>query len=321
MLNPFIEKCIDINTEFCPCLLADTNHCTFCSKLQGKETCDCNWSGVCIFYEKYWQDKYKKSNQITQRIIEECIALKQEQIGTKTYQLEFCVSKELAKKLDRPGSFVFLRRLSDPACSHFPVGVMKVNDTKITVAIEAVGAKSSRFLLNSQEKIHVRGPYYNGVLGKPWIDSLADSTVVVVAGGIGQAPALPILKQLLVNNNKIYLIAAPGKVQEIFIKPDVKHKLITLYGVTTLRGEGFAIFHDLLKRDIALVISAGPDAQHSGIIRLMHDNNINIPMAATNNAVMCCGEGLCGSCCQLTQGNKTVKMCKTQLNYQDLIQD
>lgn len=321
MLNPFIKKCIDINTEYCPCLLAETNHCTFCSKLQGKESCDCNWSGVCIFYEKYWQDKYKQNVRRAERLTEEVEALRQEQIGIKTYLLEFTVSEALAQKLDCAGAFVFLRRFSDPQCSHFPIGVMKVEGNRLTVVIEAVGAKSGRFLLNKEEQIVVRGPYYNGVLGKPWVDDLKDGSVILVAGGIGQAPALPILKTLRENGNKVRVIASPGKVGTVFLKEAIKDPAVIFYSVSSLRKEGFTILRELMWEKQDLLVSAGPDAQHSAIIEVMNSLGVNLPMAATNNAIMCCGEGLCGSCCQLTQDNKTVKMCKTQLNYQDIMQE
>ena len=319
LLDQLVKKCIDINTKYCPCLLAQTNHCTFCSKLQGQETCNCNWQGVCIFYEKYWQDKLQSAIKHKERMTEETKALVQEPIGNKTYLLEFEVSEELAKQLDQPGSFVFLRRLSDPLYCHFPVGVMSVAKTKVTVVIETVGAKSSRFILNKEEALAVRGPYYNGVLGKPWLDNLENSFVIVIAGGIGQAPALPILKKLLQKNNKIVVIAAPGKTGEFFIQKEIMSLPIEFYPVRSLRTDGFNLLENILTKQPDLLVSAGPDAQHSGIIRLLCKCNINVPMAATNNATMCCGEGICGSCEKITQDNKVIKMCKTQIDYQQIM--
>jgi hypothetical protein len=70
-----------------------------------------------------------------------------------------------------------------------------------------------------------------------------------------------------------------------------------------------------------LVVSAGPDDQHYGIISAMQAANVNIPMAATNNATMCCGEGICGSCIKETQIGEFIKTCKVQTDFTQLIHD
>lgn len=317
-----MKKCTDINSPYCPCLLADTNHCVFCSKLQGKSSCDCDWSGVCIMYEKYWQDKLsrKAREDLMSRITEETDTMTKIKVGERTYLFEFTASEELANNLMDLGAFVFLRRANDPIYAHFPVGIMKVNGDKITVAVEAIGAKSSRFILNDTEKIIVRGPYSNGVLGKPWIDNITDGKILLVAGGIGQAPALPILKKLA-EHNQVHLILAPGKVGTLFIREEIENLNITVYEVKSLRKEGFMQLKELFREKFDLVASAGPDEQHAAIIRLMQSSGVNIPMAATNNATMCCGEGICGSCHKLDQDNKTMKLCKLQVDFQQIMQE
>lgn len=320
MIHRMIEKCVDMNSPYCPCLLAETNHCTFCSRLQGKDECACDWNGVCILYEKFWRDKMKNSAAVL-RMTETCEATLQKKVGEKTYVVEFAVSDALAQELAKMGAFVFMRRAGDSDFSHFPVGIMNADGCKITVAIETIGAKSSRFILNQDEKIIVRGPYYNGVLGKPWIDELSNGTVVVLAGGIGQAPALPILRALAGKGNTVHVIAAPGKVGTVFIKGEPALAGMELHEVASLRKDGFALFEKLMGENPDLIVSAGPDDQHSGVIRFMHDRGVNLPMAATNNATMCCGEGICGSCHKLTPDNRTVKMCKAQIAFDRIMQD
>jgi len=68
-----------------------------------------------------------------------------------------------------------------------------------------------------------------------------------------------------------------------------------------------------------LVVSAGPDEQHYGIIAAMQAVGVNIPMAATNNATMCCGEGVCGSCERETQDNSMIRVCKVQTEFTQFI--
>ena len=41
--------CTDyLNTDLCPCVLAEIKRCPICSHLQGKNLCDCEWVGTCI---------------------------------------------------------------------------------------------------------------------------------------------------------------------------------------------------------------------------------------------------------------------------------
>ena len=84
MLKELIKRCIDINSSYCPCLLADTNHCVYCSQLQGKEFCDCDWQGVCILYENFWQKKCIATNKIS-RVEEKTQFSIKEKLNEKTY--------------------------------------------------------------------------------------------------------------------------------------------------------------------------------------------------------------------------------------------
>ena len=315
-------RCADINSEFCPCLLAETNHCVFCSKLQGKPLCECEWPGVCVYYEKYWRDKEaSRRAEAAGRATEKAAITRKEQVGERTYLFEFAVSEGLAHRLAPLGSFVFLRCENDPDCAHFPVGVMRAKDGKVLVAVEAVGAKSSRLILSGDGHAMLRGPYFNGVLGKPWIENLSGGSAVVIAGGIGQAPALPIIEALLAGGNRVRAILAPGKVGSVFVREMLNGAAVELHAVDSLRKDGFTLLKQYLQEEPDLLVSAGPDAQHAGVIRFMNAHGRDLPMAATNNATMCCGEGICGSCHKLTQDNKTVKLCKAQIDFQQILQE
>lgn len=87
-----ITKCIDINSEYCPCLLSQTNHCVFCSHLSGETVCNCNWSGTCILYEKYWKDREYAQPIAPLRLEETVNFLIKEQLGKDTYLLKFELS-------------------------------------------------------------------------------------------------------------------------------------------------------------------------------------------------------------------------------------
>lgn len=328
MLNKLTTKCIDINSPYCPCLLSETNHCTFCSHLKGEPVCDCNWGGVCILYEKQWQPK-KKHHWIIDadapvRMEADTEIILKQQIAEHTYLLAFEVMPELAQALDKCGSFVFLRRPSDQHFYHFPVGVMRVTQNNIQVVVETIGPKSARLLADGNTRVLVRGPYYNGIFGQPWIDNIDNGKILLISGGMGQPPALPIANRLVKKNNKIKAIIAPGKIGKVFIAGELARIGVDVQEVSSMRQLGMQALAKILSDSTEcpeLVISAGPDDQHYGVIAAMQAAQVNLPMAATNNATMCCGEGICGSCNRLTKDNKRVRTCKVQTDFNQFVQE
>ncbi|WP_378955526.1 hypothetical protein [Pelosinus sp. sgz500959] len=322
-MNKNISQCVDINSKYCPCLLADTNHCIFCSHLKGEANCNCNWSGICILYEQHWQYKIDKYNEEPNKIrIEEQVEFRvKEEIGKNTVLLEFDVSTELADGVKKIGSFLFLRCPSDPYFFNFPVNIMQVEGNTLQVAIETIGPKSTRILAENNTKLLVRGPYYNGVLGGPWIDNMTDGNIILVAGGIGQAPAFPLAKKLMTNHNQVRALLAPGKVGKVFIDKQLQEGGATVYTVSSLREFGIPMLREWFALKPDLIVSSGPDEQHYGLIAAMQDVGVNIPMAVTNNATMCCGEGICGSCLKKTRDNISIRMCKQQTDFLTIIED
>jgi len=317
MLRKLAPSCIDINSAYCPCMLADTNNCNVCSQLSGKDLCECNWSGLCILYERQWQDKAKSCRSELPNLRQESDSsiTRRELIAPETYLLEFAVSDELAQELKKTGAFVFLRRQDDPQYFHFPVGVMKVSQNTIQVVIEAVGPKSKRLL--TADLITVRGPYYNGVFGQPWIDNITCGTILLIAGGMGQPPALPIAAKLRANDNEVIAVLAPGKIGKIFIDSELREMGVTVYCIDSMRRSGLNELRQWFDADGLpdLLVSAGPDEQHHAAIAAMQAAGVNLPMAATNNATMCCGEGICGSCECLTKDSRTIRVCKIQTDF------
>lgn len=318
-----ICQCIDINSKYCPCLLADTNHCVFCSHLKGETNCNCNWSGVCILYERHWQYKIKQQDEelVKTRMEEEVEFSIKEQIGAHTVLLEFAVSNELAESVKKIGSFVFLRCPKDPQFFYFPINIMKIEGNTLQVVIETIGPKTIRILADNNNKLLVRGPYYNGVLGVPWIDNMTDGNIILVAGGIGQAPAFPLALKLMANHNEVRALLAPGKVGKVFIDEQLRKLGATVHSVSSLREFGMPMLGEWFGLKPDLIVSAGPDEQHYGVIAAMQDAGVNIPMVATNNATMCCGEGICGSCLKKTRDNKKIKLCKQQTDFSTIIED
>jgi NAD(P)H-flavin reductase len=274
-------------------------------------------------YEKYWDAENfgKSASTANLRIEEESEYSIRKKIGEHTYIIEFEISPPFAVELEKTGAFVFLRYPQDPVYFNFPVGIMKVIGNRIQAAVEAVGPKSAKLFMNPDHKLLVRGPYYNGVLGYPWIDNLRDGKIILVAGGIGQAPAVPLAAKLSYHNKEIKALLAPGKMGEIFIEEDLRNYGIEAVIVPSLRKNGTELLQEWLRYGPDLVVSAGPDAQHYHILELMSRLQISLPMAVTNNATMCCGEGICGSCRKKTKNNEVIRLCKTQIDFRDIVEE
>ncbi|MEN6413142.1 MAG: hypothetical protein ABFC84_10365 [Veillonellales bacterium] len=323
-MNNIISHCIDINTQYCPCLLAETNHCVFCSHLKGKITCDCNWTGVCILYEKHWQSKKNRWRDEESAPIRTEVETKfklLQQISETAFLLELSLPADFTNQLNKTGAFVFLRRPQDPYFYHFPVGVMKVSNTMIQLVVETVGPKSARIFDDKEHLLLVRGPYYNGIFGQPWIDNVTHGEIILVAGGIGQAPAFAIASKLVSRGNQVLAILAPGHMGKVFIADEMRRLGVQVHVVESLRREGMTLLKQKLSSVPDLIVSAGPDEQHYGIMEAMGNAGVNIPMAATNNATMCCGEGICGSCEQETRRDGRIRTCKVQTRFEELLND
>ncbi len=317
-----LKRCGDLNSEFCPCILAETNRCEYCTRLQGKDYCECHWSGKCPLYEKYWLERSGRTLKKNLRPDFTGTILSRRAVGAQIYLYEIAVPDVLAEKLHATGSFVFLRCPDDPREARFPVGVMGLEASRLTLAVEAVGVKTQRFVHLAKNEIIVTGPYFNGILGSPWIDNLEFGNVLLIAGGSGQAPAVSIAQKLSAHNEMTCLLSA-GKSGVLFALPYLKKllKKEALFIIDSLPDDGMELLEKLWRRKWDLIVSAGPDGQHGAVIRFFKEKGVNVPMAATNNAVMCCGEGLCGSCRKTLKSGHAVRMCKAQVDYDEIQND
>ncbi|MDU2066418.1 MAG: hypothetical protein E6713_16500 [Sporomusaceae bacterium] len=310
-------QCIDVNTKYCPCLLAETNQCILCSQLQGKDFCSCDWPGICIFNLKEWQKPLTAMPDFWRRE-EEVTMTASEAIGINTYKLSFALSADFAAELSRLGAFLFFRLAKDPLYFQFPVAVYKITGSQIEVIVEIIGPKTRRLWENRNDSILVRGPYFNGLLGQPWIDKISCGTILLIVGGIGQAPALAIAQKLRNGQNEVKAFLAPGQVGTLFCVEDLAALGVTVYPLDSLRQTGFAKIREwfITEKELPdVIVSAGPDVQHQAIIKILDETHVNLPLVVTNNAVMCCGEGVCGSCQKKTKTDETVRLCKVQTDF------
>lgn len=315
-MNYEIRDCIDAGTEYCPCHLSETGDCILCSQLSGKTFCDCiNWKGVCIYQEYIWNGGKSKEGRKTYT----CKIISKENPESKIMVFTVLAPHELVKNLIHPGSYVFLRDHKTSPFYDVPISIMDINveDNTFTVAIEVKGVKTKKLdELKDEDKILVRGPYWNGELGLKHIYKSKDGVSIIIARGIGQAPMVPVLKKLYSNGNKTIVI---------FDKSNYKKSLIdkylemcnseVIFSNTLHAGNLSEDFKNLLTQlmennKVNLIHCSGPDILNFKILEYIGDK---APFSCCNNAKMCCGEGVCGACSVRFKGHKVKKLCKVQI--------
>lgn len=310
-------ECIDAGSEYCPCYLAETGDCITCSHLQGKSFCDCNWRGVCIYQEYYWNGKKAKSarESYKAKILDKVL------IGDNLLIFKISVMKTLARQLKQPGSYIFIRNINKPQYYDIPMSIMYSNEHigEIHVAVQILGTKT-KSLLNLKDEIYVRGPYWNGLLGLKELKTLKNVNTLIIARGVALAPSVLVANYLNKNNNKVTMLVDKGKVDSIFIENYIKDlDIITIESdITTEKGR--LLIEELVKNNYySLCYSGGSDRQHSEIEKILSKVAPNTKLIISNNKEICCGEGICGAC-SVKVGKKTIKACKTQFDATHMVE-
>ncbi|MPQ44623.1 sulfide/dihydroorotate dehydrogenase-like FAD/NAD-binding protein [Clostridium tarantellae] len=321
-----IIDCMDAGTEFCPCHLAEEGECILCSQLQGKCFCDCvNWKGVCIYQEfKYNNEKAKPG-----RLTFTCEVTKAKEVEDNLLFIEFKCPHKLCLDLVAPGSFLFIRTKDNPYFD-VPISIMDADTDKnlIKLMIEIRGIKTKRLLnIVPGGEITIRGPYFNGVFGTKNIYSAINDNVLLIVRGIGVAPVLPIIKKLLHqgNNLKVLVDKTPfskNYLKEYLDKNSIEYLELNLInkGLISFDAKDY-IINDIKTRNTKLIHCAGADILTYKLIEFLDSlGKNNIKISCCNNAKMCCGEGVCGSCTARFAGHKVKRLCKIQTDPRNIFE-
>lgn len=325
-MNYNTYDCIDAGTENCPCYLALTGDCLICSRLQGKDCCDCNWRGVCI-YNEFVQGNRKVNNpraEFEAKILEKKFYLDDLVI----FVLD--VGKGFAIKASHPGSYVFLRGRESSHFYDLPISVMHADVEKgtIHVAVKIIALKT-KALLEESERFILRGVYRNGIQG---VSALRPSRtkgqkILLIAKGIGVAPAI-LTANALRRQNKVDFVLDTEKISTELIHDylegkykigDVKEEvncsdeLGTIKYLTLNNEEDQKDLLRLLKKENYDCVSVlASDYFVDTIGALVRKTLPEAKFANSNNFRICCGEGICGACSFVNDAGETIRMCKCQ---------
>lgn len=305
--------CIDCGSEFCPCELAETGDCLMCSRLAGKDKCECYWKGVCIYNEFVHAGK----KAAVRREEAEAEVVQRKKYGDDITVLIIDVGRSFAIKAAVPGAYVFLKAAEDSSFYNFPISILK-SDTEngtIHVAVKAIGSKSKKFL-NLGNKVTVRGVYKNGILGVSSLMKPGDGTdkrkrLAIVTKGIGFAPAAH-LTEWISGHAETDLFIDTDKVDEGFIEEympeNVNGKVKYVNLSEEFTGKGVKTDESLVQclktngYDRVAVLTSDYYIKEIGKI-------VNAD-AVSNNFHLCCGEGVCGACGYTDKNGRCFKMCK-----------
>ena len=314
-MNYEIKDCIDAGTEYCPCSLAETGDCILCSQLQGKDFCDCiNWKGVCIFQEYDWNNNKAK----TLRKVSLATIIEKEILNEDLVCFTILCTHKLVQELSIPDSFIFVRNPRSNSYFDSPISIMETlpEENLVKIVIELKGVKTKNInLLEKNDNMAIKGPYWNGVLGLKNLDKCKDGVSLLIARGIGMAPMIPVMRKLYANGNKIIALIDRSNYKDIFIKKYLEMCNADVIECNILsNGNLSSEAKNIIKQyenKVNLIYCSVTDILISKILEFANDD---ANFACCNNAKMCCGEGVCGACSVRYAGHNMKKMCKVQID-------
>lgn len=309
--------CADAGTVNCPCPLAETGDCLICSRLAGKEKCDCSWSGLCIYNEFIQNDGIVRSrrNERKAKIV------KKIRYGRDLLVLVLSVPKGFALSAANPGSFVFLKGIGRSSFSNVPVSVMRADaeNGHLYLALKIISGKT-KVIAEADDALMLRGVYRNGLLGggvkglaedvrrkKQDFSGAGKSKWLIMTKGIGFAPAV----------NLLQWADARVSVQMVIDTEKINRELVhdSFRGCPGMKTGAVSIRLDSLEN-----VEAYNADEYDKVIVLASDyyighivQTLEVPehkLVFCNNFHICCGEGICGACGHVDSQGNLSKMCK-----------
>jgi dihydroorotate dehydrogenase electron transfer subunit len=195
-----------------------------------------------------------------------------------------------------PGQFVMVWI---PGVDEVPMSLSAINNEgRTSITVHGVGEASRA--LNKKEKgdqIGVRGPFGNGF-------KLAEGNVMVVGGGTGLAPLMPLTERLVKVADKITLLCGAkcqnnllflDRANSILSEQDAETVVTTddgSYGIECLVTE--QVKQKLQQEKFDMIYTCGPEPMMYSMFLLAEQ--YNVPLQASLERLMRCAIGLCGSC-------------------------
>jgi len=199
---------------------------------------------------------------------------------------EFCSKAE-------PGQFVMIWVPSENEC---PMSLSQIGEV-VAVTVKPVGRATGKLCSKKKgEMIWVRGPYGRGF-------TIKGSSVLLIGGGTGIAPLIPLAERLMESARRVTLILAGSTADSIPLisrarsldKKGVKLVYVTEDGSLGFKGVATDPLEKILDEDeFDQIYTCGPEEMMKKVYQIASANNI--PIQASLERYMKCGINLCGSC-------------------------
>lgn len=186
-------SCQDVVAGSCPCVLADIDECRYCSLLQGKEVCNCDWRGYCV-YEWYQADRSRVPEYPPDTLV--AAVLHPSTLG-------LIVKMREALGALSPGARVALTLPALGGCKIAGVVLRRLPSPQLYyVATQARPAPGR--LAGQAVEISLAG---NAFIGHQTLDAAKDKTILVLAGQALQDPLRQLAAGLARQGNRVELPA------------------------------------------------------------------------------------------------------------------
>lgn len=186
-----------------------------------------------------------------------------------------------------------------PGVDEIPLSLSTIHPSgRSAITVAEVGeATKALQLKKNRDVIGIRGPYGNGF-------NLTSGSAMIVGGGTGVLPLVPLAEKLVGNNSKItFLFGAETRDELLFLDKisAILSKVNTKVIATTEDGSyGLKeVVTDpaeriLAKKRFDMVYACGPEQMLNKMFLLAEQHNM--PLQASLERFMRCAIGLCGSC-------------------------
>jgi ferredoxin--NADP+ reductase len=240
---------------------------------------------------------------------------------------QFVIEAPRIARKQRPGQFVILR-LHERG-ERIPLTIKAADPAAGTVTIVVQGVGKTTSLLNCLDAgdfvLDIVGP-----LGKP-SEIEYFGTVLILAGSVGTAMALPTAKALKKAGNHVIFIEGARSLDMVVFEDEVREASTERYMMTddgTYGEKGLitAKLNELLfaKRKIDFVLAVGPVPMMRAVSQITCP--LGIKTVVSLNSIMVDGTGMCGGC-RVLLGDKSKFACvdgpefdASQVNFEVLMQ-
>ncbi len=242
--------------------------------------------------------------------------LRKAEIGPDVYRVVLTMPSEWRFELNRPGGFIIVKPSGADHYSAAPMAIYQSSeDETMSLVFEVKGPKTKK-LAQSGAVWDVKGPFCSGLWGARRLQTPQNLRCLVVAAGTGQSLLPAVVRQLLKMDNDLHLVVEAKNNGMVYAVEDLagldrrdSALSMQLLMPRSDKPAGSPLADAVREHCYDVLVSLGSDYLHEQVARLRDDQ----PWAASNNSVMVCGEGICGSCGVVLDNGEHLRGCKVDI--------